>query len=540
MLNTKKDFQECFQKIVEPVKKYYTKGAAGIKCGSTGVFYGSDIALMEGFARILWGLAPFWCGGGCDNDFKEIYLKGIANGTNLDHEEYWGEIGHVDQRMVETAAMGLALILAPDKIWEPLSKDEKRSFYNWLNCVNEVKPSDNNWNLFPVIVNLGFKTVGLPYNREVVEKLLERIESFYIGDGWYTDGKSKQIDYYIAFAIHFYSLIYAKVMEKDDPKRSRVMKKRAEQFAKDFIYYFSDDGSALAFGRSMTYRFAQCCFWSACVYVGIEPFPMGVMKGIISRNIEWWLEKDIFDNGGILSIGYAYPNLCMSEEYNAFGSPYWALKSFLILALDDEHPFFKAEVLPLPKLDDVHIIKKANMVIQRINGYVVGLTAGQWAEWNPMHVAEKYSKFAYSSKYGFCVPRSYFGVENSGCDSTLAFVRDNMCYVRRKCMAVEISDSGEIYSKWSPLSGVEVETTIIPTETGHIRRHTVMTDDDITAYDCSFATPDGAGDINGDGEKILMSCAPNSNLMHPETKLKAIKYKFNKGTTSIKTEVIYL
>ncbi|MBQ7794558.1 MAG: DUF2264 domain-containing protein, partial [Clostridia bacterium] len=117
MLNTKIDFQQCLKKIVQPVKKCYTSGKAGINCGATGVFYGNSIALMEGFARILWGLAPFWCGGGQDDEFERTYLEGIINGTDPDNDEDWGELGEVDQRMVETAAMGLALILCPDKIW---------------------------------------------------------------------------------------------------------------------------------------------------------------------------------------------------------------------------------------------------------------------------------------------------------------------------------------------------------------------------------------------------------------------------------------
>ena len=59
MLHTKKDFIDCLAKIVNPIKDYYTEGKAGIKCGSTGVQYGEEIALLEGFARVLWGLSPF-------------------------------------------------------------------------------------------------------------------------------------------------------------------------------------------------------------------------------------------------------------------------------------------------------------------------------------------------------------------------------------------------------------------------------------------------------------------------------------------------
>lgn len=539
MLKSKKDFTECLEKIISPLKNCYTEGYAGIKCGSSGVDYGNNVAVMEGFARILWGLAPFWGGKQHNREFERIYLTGIINGTNPEHKEYWGEIQDSDQRQVECAAFGLCLILASEKIWSPLTYSQKKNFYNWLNKINFVKSINNNWRFFAVIVNLGFKAIGMPYNKEVMEDSLSVIESLYIGEGWYTDGKTTQIDYYIAFAIHFYSLIYAKVMEHDDAERSQLMKSRAMEFANDFIYYFDEDGSAVAFGRSLTYRFAQCAFWSACVYAGIEPFPMGVMKGIISRNIEWWMDKPIFDNGGVLTIGYAYQNLCMSEAYNSPGSPYWGLKAFLVLALDDDHPFFEAECLPLPKLNKLHVIKKAKIVIQRVRGCVWAITAGQWVNWNLIHVAEKYSKFVYSSKYAFSVPRSYSGIVYAGTDNMLAFEKNNMCYVRRNCDESMINNDGSVYSKWSPIDGVLVETLIVPTESGHIRKHTVVTDEEYTAYECSFSSEEEKGEIIGGGETVTIKCNPNTNLIFPETKMKAIKYVFPAGKTIVTTEVIY-
>lgn len=538
-MHTKKDFIDCLKNIVTHLKEHYTPGGAGIDCGSMGDSHGRNISVVEAFLRPLWGLAPLWHLTDECEDFNELYLKGIINGTNPDHEEYWGKIGDKDQRIVEMAAIGLSLILAPHKIWDPLSEKEKGNFYNWLSQINNVQTSVNNWKFFPVIVNLGFKNVGMPYNKEVVADCLDCIESYYIGNGWYSDGKTMQRDYYIPFAIHFYSLIYAKVMENDDKETSDKFKKRAETFAKDFIYWFDEMGRGLAFGRSLTYRFAQCCFWSACVFAGIEPFSMGVMKGIIVRNISYWLSLPIFDNGGVMSVGYGYSNIFMSEGYNGFGSPYWALKSFLILALPEDHAFYKAETLPLPKLNKLHIIPEAKMVIQRHSDYVVALTSGQWAWFDPEHNPEKYSKFAYSSKYAFSVPRSYWKIANAGADSMLVFVKDDMCFVRKKCDTHFIDENGVVTSEWSPFSGITVDTKLIPFENGHKRIHKIRCDSDYTVYDCGFATECDEGDIIGEGEKILINCAPNTNLLNPNTKIKAIKYELKKGEYEIITQVIY-
>lgn len=541
MLNTKKDYQDCLIKMIKPLRKYYTKGKAGIKCGSTGVHYGDKTARIEAFARPLWGLGPLWGGKGECEDFDKIYLEGIINGTNPDHEEYWGIIEDFHQKIVETAAMGLALVLAPDKLWDPLTDKQKENLHKWLWQVNEVESVDNNWQFFAVLVNLGLKNVGTEYDEGIIKHAISRFNSFYLGNGWYSDGNTDQIDYYISFAMHFYSLIYAKVAEKDDPENSRIFKERAKKFAQDFIYWFAEDGSAIAFGRSLTYRFAQCCFWSACVFAGIEPFPMGVMKGIISRHIEYWMNLPIFDNDGILTIGYGYPNIAMSESYNAYGSPYWAMKSFLILALDDDHKFFKEKAQPLPKLEKLHVIPEARMVIQRINGYVTAITAGQWAGFEPVHTPEKYSKFAYSSKFAFSVPRSYYKLENAGSDSMLVFVsEDNMCYVRKKCIDYKISEDGCVYSEWSPCYGVNVKTNITPTDDGHIRKHVIECDRDWTVYDCSFAVINDIGVVTGkDGEEVTIDCTVNTNLLNTNTKMGAVKYNIKKGISEIVTKIIY-
>ena len=542
MLNTKQDFVKCLKDMIDPLKGYFTPGKAGIKLGAFEANYPDDTAKMEAFARVLWGLAPLWAGGESAGEFDEIYPRGIASGTDPASEEYWGDIPEVsaDQRIVEMAAIGLALILAPEKVWNPLTEAERERFNDWLLQINYEIVCKNNWQLFPLLVNLGLKNVGARYNAERIKASVATCHSFYRSNGWYRDGLTEQSDYYIAFAIHFYSLIYAKVMEKEDPENSRIFKERAALFAKIFIYWFDENGSALAFGRSLTYRFAQCCFFSACVFAGVKPFPIGVMKGIIVRHFDWWLSKPIFDNGGILSVGYAYPNLNMAEFYNAYGSPYWALKAFLFLALDENHEFFKAEALPLPKLEEICPIPEAYMTMQRANGYAVALTGGQWATWYPTHTSEKYSKFAYSSRYAFCVSRSTESMYSSAPDSSLAFEIDGKIFYRGKCIEHRMESDGSHYSKWSPCRGITVETTLIPTADGHIRRHTVHTDFDCTAYDTAFATPiGGGGEIHGGGEEVTLDCEPNTNLIYPKCEIKAVKYEFRAGITKVETRVVY-
>ena len=102
-----------------------------------------------------------------------------------------------------------------------------------------------------------------------------------------------------------------------------------------------------------------------------------------------------------------------------------------------------------------------------------------------------------------------------------------------------MDDNGAVYSKWQPCSGITVETFIYPTVNGHIRKHIIDSKEECVAFDCAFATTKDEGDLIGNGEKINIICAPNTNLINSLTMMKAIKYKINAGKNLIKTVVVY-
>lgn len=487
-LKTKKDVQQAFVQLTDPLNPYFSKGRARLHIGNTSASYPDFVAEMEGFSRVLWGLAPFTAGGK-ESDLWDIYIEGIKNGTNPNHEEYWGDIQDYDQRAVEMAAIGLALALVPEKVWEPLSETEKNNFSRWLLQINSHELWGCNWLFFRVIVNIGLKKVGIDYDEKKVQQALDVIDEFYIGNGWYADGKGGHSDYYVPFAIHYYSLVYAKLMENEDPKRSKIYKERAAIFAKDFINWFAEDGAAIPYGRSQTYRFAQSAFWSALVYAGVDVFPMGVVKGIILRNLRWWLKKPIFNPDGTLTVGYAYPNLVMAENYNSPGSPYWALKTFLILDFPDDHSFWTSEEKELPALDKVSVQVEPHMVICRNekNSSLMAFNSGHTSTNNHTHTSAKYEKFVYSTAFGFSVPRAEWGLDQGAFDSMLAISEeDNIYRVKRYCEDYKI-DENVIYSRWKPWNDVEVKTWIIAGNPWHVRVHVIDTSRSIDTAEGGFA-----------------------------------------------------
>lgn len=558
MLNSKQDYRALCDKILSPLKPLYSDGGARLNVGQTGATYAGKVMELEAFSRPLWALVPFWAGGGFDAELEKIYASGLANGTNPQSAEYWGGFTDYDQRFVEMAAIACGLILTPEKTWQPLSKQAKANLASWLYEINNYIIPQCNWQFFMILVNVALRTLGEKYSEKRLNEGLCLVDSYYLGDGWYCDGASCQKDYYISFAMHYYGLMYSKFCEKDDPVRSAQFKNRAEIFAKDFIYWFADDGAALPFGRSLTYRFAQCSFWSACLFAGVLPFSVGVIKGIISRNFQWWLKQDMFDRDGILTIGYAYPNLIMAERYNAPGSPYWAMKSFLLLALPDEHPFWAAKPERLPQLDAVKPLKCADMLMHRSKNDVVAYTPAVCELYGHGHTPEKYSKFAYSTAFGFSVMRSAFVLNEACCDSMLGFIVDDTVFVRKKAESHEIGDNS-VYSQWSPCRGIKVTTVITPCENGHIRRHEIESEIECEAVDMGFAVPrltdkSEGTEIQSTFAKAFcgsLSCTvstenakhdiliadPNTSIMFKNTAIPYSRTVIKKGKTVINTIV---
>jgi hypothetical protein len=526
-----------------------------------GATYSETGAELEAFARILWGIAPLLSGGASIRIIKKLQT-GIQNGTNPEHPEYWGILKDYDQKAVEMAAIGIAITLSPEHFWFCFNVEAQANLSNWLGQINHVKLNDNNWLFFRVLVNLGLRKVGAKHDWGIVERDLEYIERFYLDGGWYSDGTSRRPprrDYYVSFALHYYGLLYAAMMEDEDTSRSNLFKERAARFAKDFIYWFSADGSAIPFGRSLTYRFAQGAFWGALAYAGVDSLPWPVVKGIYLRHLRWWLKKPIFTETGLLTIGYGYPNLFMSEQYNSFGSPYWAMKFFLPLALSADHPFWNAPEQPLPKLDEVKVQPQPFFIICRDSSsdHVFALSGGQFNDASPRHVEAKYSKFAYSSHFGFSVPTAQSGLSFGAYDSMLALSEDGEYFrVRKKCIKVELT--GQVhYSKWLVWNNVSIETWLLPLPPWHIRIHRIVTERKLITAEGGFALgiptnevleclddgPDGqtgiclhnpkgvSGLMNwcGDRESELVKAAPNSNLLEGRTVIPTLKGNLSAG-----------
>ena len=491
-MQKRQDYLQAFLTVAEPAVKQLTSEQPGLlQLASSGTIYSEKTRMAEGFLRLLWGYGPYYAQKEVDETFH-LLLKGIFQGVDPTSENYWGEVGEVDQLMVEMAPLSVFMVMNKEKVQQYSTEKQRKDLLNWISQINNHETAQNNWIFFRILVNVClYKNYGIEM-KEQFEKDFAKIETFYLGNGWYCDGVEEQIDYYISFAIHFYSLIYAVLFEKEDPKRSKLFKERASEFAETFQYWFDEEGRGIPFGRSLTYRFAQSSFWSAMLFAKVEDFDDGKAKNFLSKNLSFWFSQDIFSKEGLLKIGYCYENLVMSEEYNGPGSPYWALKSFLILALPEED-----SVWQLPELEKTETkesllveLKEARMLLSRSQDrkHVQAFPVGQFVELHT-HGEAKYSKFVYSTVFGFNVSKGLVGYEKGGFDNVLAVSEQDKFYRVRTTFESYKTTNHYTVVTWKPWKDVTIESCIVPFGEWHFRFHKIQTDRDLTLRDGGFSIP---------------------------------------------------
>lgn len=503
-LRTRADVAAACVSLLDPVAARLSPGRARARLGATATHFDETAAQLEGFARPLWGLGALLAGGGA-YDKAHLFREGLAAGTDPSHPEYWGAVQDVDQRMVEACPIGFALAVAPAHFWDPLGEQERRNVEAWLGGLNERTMMNTNWLWFRVFANLGLARNGAAYSQAKVDADVAQLDTFYRGGGWSNDGPDgyTQMDYYSgSFAIQSLQLLYAHLCPGSP--RAAEFRSRARLFALDLAHMFDPEGRAVTFGRSLTYRFGMAAFWAFCALADVElppPLSWGVVRGLLLRNLRWWARQpDAFAADGTLTIGYAYPNANLAENYNSPQSPYWCMLAFSCLAAPAAQPFWTSPEEPYPApplLPAVKPLPHPLQIASRLGGHTLLLSSGQTCHY-PIRAAEsKYGRLVYSSAFAYSVPTGSHTLQQCAPDSALALSDDGgeTWRTRRRVADARVELRGRdaaLASTTHPWPDVRVDTYLVAPAPGaaenwHLRVHRVATGRDLSVVDVGFA-----------------------------------------------------
>lgn len=187
--------------LLRPLHAYFSPVKARIKLPiASGTHFDESAAQLEGFARPFWAVAALVSTlengtindhNGALADLVRPWRDGFIAGTDPSHEEYWGAVSDIDQRMVEAEVVAYALLLAPQTFFHSQEEHVRKNIAAWLQGLNGKAMPDNNWRWFRVFSNLALVLVcGTPY-AEVQDEMardLELLDTFYLGAGWTADG----------------------------------------------------------------------------------------------------------------------------------------------------------------------------------------------------------------------------------------------------------------------------------------------------------------------------------------------------------------
>jgi hypothetical protein len=315
--------------------------------------YGEAVDGLEGFARTFL-LAGFRVAGDQGRDplgLLDRYAQGIAAGTDPTSPERWVTPKEHGQAKVEAASIALILDLTRPWLWDQLDSGVQERLVAYLSpVVGDHEYPRTNWVWFRIVVEQFLASVGGPWSLEDMESDLAVHESFIRDGGWYCDGVERNYDHYCGWALHLYPILWSRMTGAAELAAPRLpaYTERLDRFLLDAIRLVGADGSPVIQGRSLVYRFAAAApFWIGA-YAGTTAVEPGRLRRAASGIVKHFVDHGAPDEDGLLTLGWHHPWRRMAQRYSGTGSPYWAAKGMLGLALPADHPVWTSVEQPLP------------------------------------------------------------------------------------------------------------------------------------------------------------------------------------------------
>lgn len=317
---------------------------------------------LEGFARTGPLLAAWLYSGretvirdssdGRGIDLVAVLKAGILSGVNRRSPDYWGPVADFDQRIVEAADIARILWLTRSSVWDTFNADEKLMVTQWLLPATRATTPQNNWILFPIIVDLVVANLtGSGGDSDLLARAhrdFERYKAFYVESGWFLDG-SNRIDFYNVWGIT-YDLFW---MAQIDPKFDADFIRGAIRQSAGITQHLISPHGIPIMGRSVCYRTAVPVPILAAEFIdGVDEAP-GRARNALDLVWKYFVGHEVLLDGA-LTQGYFAPDLRFLDNYSGGGSCQWGLRSLVLAfmhAAGDHFWIDRSAALPVEVAD---------------------------------------------------------------------------------------------------------------------------------------------------------------------------------------------
>lgn len=314
----------------------------------------AQVSYLEAVGRTLAGVAP-WLALADDNteegqlrkEMREEAIKGLTNAANPSHPDYLN-FRVYQQPIVDAAYLAEAFLRAPKALWEPLDEITKKRYVEEFKSLRNRTGAYNNWLLFAGINEVFLQSIGKEPDPVRINMARHKMQEWYVGDGWYSDGSKFSMDYYNSYVIHsmlvdmLQAMLEMKKVGQNEYQQALQRMIRYAEFSERII---SPEGTYPAFGRSVTYRSAA---FQALAQVAlmellpkhISPAQVRCSLTLVYRNL--FEGNQNFDKNGWLVLGFNGHQPEMADVYTSTGSLYMATLGFLPLGLPADNLFWTA------------------------------------------------------------------------------------------------------------------------------------------------------------------------------------------------------
>lgn len=314
------------------------------------------VTYMECFGRLMAGIAPWFSlpdddseEGKMRSELRGLALKSYANAVDPQSPDYllWHKEG---QPLVDAAYIAESFLRAYGQLWEPLDEKTKQRYVEEFTQMRRVDPPYTNWLLFSSTIESFLAKAGAKCDAYRVNSAIRKVEEWYTGDGWYSDGPSFAFDYYSSYVFHPMYLETLQTMDGanlgtrlDYRKYYNRALRRTQKFSLILERFISPEGTFPVFGRSIPYRMAT--MQPLALMAWYDRLPAGVSRAQVRCALTAVMRRMFadgrnFNESGFLTIGFCGNQPNIADWYTNNGSLYMTSLSFLPLALPASHPFW--------------------------------------------------------------------------------------------------------------------------------------------------------------------------------------------------------